>query len=137
MCLYSLGHEEVATCDIPCVKLLAIDSDGKYYTPFYKRRVSQMVLRGLSCLRAKGKKGIFVSHLKYCTKTIKGGYIHVYASQADAHEQAWFGMPRYVLYDCVIPKGTRYWKSYDGCEYAARKIRFIQEIKDVCYVDYC
>ena len=34
----------------------------------------------------------------------------------------------YILYQCIIPKGTRYYISYDKTEYCSERIHFIQQV---------
>jgi len=126
MCLFSKEKEMVATCDIPCVKVL-VEIDGKRYTPIYDKHVPCFVLWGLLPFSACGEKeveqgsdGVFV----------KGGYIHVFdllKSSSSSLTCWWFAMHKLEYYECVIPKGTHYWVSSDGSEYAARKIRFVRK----------
>lgn len=34
----------------------------------------------------------------------------------------------YILYQCIIPKGTRYYISYDKTEYCSERIHFVQQV---------
>lgn len=127
MCLFSKEKEMIATCDIPCVKVL-MESDGKRYTPFYDKRVPRIVLWGFLPFRARGEKevkqgrnGVFV----------KKGYIHVFDSlnaSLSAIANWLFIGDKFEHYECVIPKGTHYWVSCDGSMYAAKKIKFVRKI---------
>lgn len=132
MCLISDDiRERVAERDIPCVKVL-VRRDGGVYTPYFSERVCRIVLCGIFPMRAKGDENVV--HGTYSGSayvTVTGGFVHVYASRADyIHwEWLWHDGGMIEFYDCVIPKGTRYWMSNDGSQYAAKKIRFVRKTK--------
>jgi hypothetical protein len=56
---------------------------------------------------------------------IEGGYIHVYKKLKWCR----FCYETCACFKCVIPKGTEYWVSSDGKEFAAKKIRFVKQVK--------
>lgn len=117
----------VAHVDIPCVKVL-VRKFGIHYTPYYLKRVFRIVLCGIFPMRARGKGDVVYGT---ASKFVNGGFVHVYASMADCIHWEWLrydgGMIEF--YDCVIPKGTRYWMSDDGFQYATKKIRFVRKAK--------
>ena len=127
MCLISVEGEKIANVDIPCVKVL-VRRDGEVYTPCFPKRVSRIVLCGIFPMRAKGEERVV--HGTY-SAYVTGGFVHVYASRADCihWEWLWHDGGMIEFYDCVIPKGTRYWMSDDGSQYAAKKIRFVRKTK--------
>ena len=57
-------------------------------------------------------------------KEIRRGYIHCYVSKPHPNDLS----SREIVFKCTIPKGTRYWYDEYYGEYAARKIRFVEEM---------
>ncbi len=124
MCLRTIETKErIAESDIVCYKILRMRYDGRFVTPVVGKKVSNKVL----CGKRLFKPSFFsIKDIKNFSnfKEIRRGYIHCHALKPD---------PRYLLsrervFKCTIPKGTRYWYDDNYCEYAARKIRFVEEI---------
>ena len=123
MCLYSTTGNKIAERDIVCYKVLSYWY-GKYYTPIMRKRVKDAVLTGRRLFRG----GLFRQKHKYTDYiSIEGGYIHVYSTFMNCR---WYGFcGERCCYKCIIPKGTEYWVSNDRKEFAARKIRFVKQVK--------
>ena len=123
MCLYSTTGKKIAEHDIVCYKVLYYWND-KYYTPIMHKKVKDAVLTGRRLFRG----GLFRQKNKYTNSiSIEGGYVHVYSTRMNCNCDWFCGKYRY--YKCIIPKGTEYWISHDGKEFAARKIRFVEQVK--------
>jgi hypothetical protein len=123
MCLYSTTGKKIAEHDIVCYKVLAY-WDGEYYTPVMYKKVKDVVLTGRRLFRG----GLFNQKHKYTNSiSIEGGYVHVYSTIMNCRCHWFCGACRY--YKCIIPKGTEYWVSSDGKEFAAKKIRFVKQVK--------
>ena len=124
MCLIANDYERIADEDVPCVKVLSY-SDGWFYTPYKMRRVCDGVLNGRRLMRARGRE--CVDELGWDQFSVGRGFVHTFSTMESA-KSLWFPLSgRVVYFDCVIPKGTRYWVSYDGMEYASKAIRFVKE----------
>lgn len=54
-------------------------------------------------------------------RKIEGGYIHCYTNFTRA-KTVRFYLDDGVVVECIIPKGTLYFKSYDGSEICAEKV---------------
>lgn len=115
--------ERIAEEDIPCVKNLAVGMDGRYYTPFIGKLISRVVLSGIVAMRACGEE--FIEDSVLGDRCVGEGFIHVFTSLDDALK---WGAVDGVFYECIIPKGTRYWVSSDGKEYASKRIRFKRRV---------
>lgn len=120
MCLCSTTGKKIAVCDIVCYKAL-FNFAGEYYTPVKWKKVKNAVLTGRRLFRG----GLFrQKHTNEGVTVIEGGYIHVFRNQ-------WcrFLYKTCACFKCVIPKGTEYWVNFDTGELAARKIRFVEQVK--------
>jgi hypothetical protein len=123
MCLYSTTGKKIAERDIVCYKVLSY-WHGKYYTPVMGKKVKDAVLTGRRLLRG----GLFREKEAYGNvMVIGGGYIHVATNLKWL--RIWYKGHEHRYFKCIIPKGTEYWVSKDGDEMAARKIRFVEQVK--------
>ena len=119
MCLLANEFEKIAEKDIVCYKELKYDQVlGIFVTPFQQRWIGRRVLNGRRLYKARGKEEV-----KYdCYFQVGGGFVHSYAKLYSC-----FGS-RHVVWECVIPAGTRYWVSDDGTEYASKSLRFVRKM---------
>lgn len=120
MCLVSYHEKYVAYKDIVCYKSLE-ERGGKIVTPFRHRRVPKRVLEGKRCFRAHGIPKIERYGEKNpprVMRIVSRGFIHVMSSPIVSEF--------FIIKKCIIPKGTVYYASDDGKEYAARKIKFVK-----------
>lgn len=128
MCLVAREKEKVAESDISVVKALIHDKSlGKYFTPVQMTEVPESVINGNEDMVAEGDEkirfGIVGAHY-----FVYGGFVHSYdAGYAEANLLK--GAKSACYFRCVIPKGTRYWVSYYGTEYASKSLKFVNEIK--------
>lgn len=124
MCLQTFETKErIAESDIVCYKILRMLDNGRFATPYVGKKVSNKVL----CGKRLFKPSFFsIKDIRNVSnfKEIRRGYIHCYASKPNPH----YVMSREIVFKCVIPKGTRYWYDEIYGEYAARKIRFVEEM---------
>lgn len=115
-----------ASEDIVCYKALRlIKETNRYVTAYRLIDIPDEVLDGKFPFKALGKCNTKYTHDE-CF--INGGYIHTFAD----YPKEWVDNHNgYVVFSCVIPKGTRYAK---GCfcgvdAYASKEIMFIEEMK--------
>lgn len=134
----------VAKNGIKCYKVV-LWHDGKFTTPHQKTQIQKIVVDGKMPFFADGEKGIEgidyspddtnASPNKYA---IGNGFIHTYKSLTSAwllitHIQ-FIMHAEYVcrIFECEIPKGTKYYEGEDGfheAAFASEKINFIKEIE--------
>lgn len=127
MCLQTIETKErIAETDIVCYKVLRMLDDGRFVTPFIGKKVSSKVLCGKRLFKPSFFSIKDIRNVIYF-KEIRRGYIHVYGSPY----QTLFSNEK--LFKCIIPKGTRYWNDNFYSEYAARKIRFVEEMNKEMY----
>lgn len=123
MCLYSTTGKKIAERDIVCYKALYyVCHNGEYYTPVRWKKVKDAVLSGRRLFRG----GLFRKK-ETCDEVmvISAGYIHV------TTKLEWL-LSKFnwcCHFKCIIPKGTEYWVDDNGSEMAARKIRFVKQVK--------
>lgn len=153
MCLHSIkGKPSIAKRDIVCYKVLqqhqcnTNPSNTYIVTPFQQCEVTDAQLNGSSPIKAKFYPITSVpyennSRLLYGWD-VGEGYIHTYRSKRAAkkaifaysldsdllnpnwNEQNWVTYG--VIYECIIPKGTKYYKGIDDADircYASEEIR--------------
>jgi hypothetical protein len=122
MCLYSSTGKKIAERDIVCYKALCY-FEGRYYTPVKWKLVKDAVLSGRRLLRG----GLFCQTyaIDSSLTRVEGGYIHVYNKLKWCH----INFPEMAYFKCIIPKGTEYWLSESRKDIAARKIRFVKQVK--------
>ena len=122
--------------DIVCYKLL---QKGDYHiwgtkclfrTPYRKYYLSDSIISGKCCLRAFSILPDFHRSGWKSFKEINGGAIHAYIDKeaAKAH------MPNFcnALFECIIPKGTKYAIGTDS-DICAKKIKFVKPIIEQLY----
>lgn len=127
MCLLTLQDKPfVAEKDIVCYKRLVLNKSDRFVTPVIGRNIQDAVISGRRLYKARG---IFMrshksSYFPYLNVVDKG-WIHTFTTSP-----TFFNEEKGVWFECVIPKGTKFWKSNDGEEYASRSIRFVKLYED-------
>lgn len=120
--------EQIAQTDIECWKVVHMTNIfGRKIavTPIRERFIPKRILSGKSYFRARGFKDVMYID-KITGKTmIRGGFIHVFSNIESAQNFIISSPYCLQIRKCVIPKGTKYYKSDDYTEYAARKIKFV------------
>lgn len=101
----------IAEQDIECYKVLVLTETCEYITPYMHRRLSEQEVKGEEPFLAIGNKerenyGFEDS----CEADINGGYIHTFATLKDAEDDRL--LEREIIFKCIIPKGTAYYKGY-------------------------
>ena len=135
MCLWIKNKKLlVAEEDIVCYKTLSKTSAG-YWTAYTATYVPEDVVNGSNLFKAEGelkleKKDHYKKreHYKYATN---GGLIHTYACKDDPFETNKHYNFDDTIFECVIPKGTKYYVGlFDGVSksYASECIRFVKKI---------
>ena len=155
MCLRVLNQKEkIAKEDIICYKILnrTIGDDGNLHliTPFCNKPVTDDMLKGKPFIPDRRTK-CQIEHDNLHFDQRGAGWIHVIDDKKIAikvlrDERAIFesltkffksikekfkNKKEILLYECIIPKGTKYISGYSswGSGYAAKKIIFKREIK--------
>ena len=125
MCLYTLQKKPfVAIADIVCYKKVKINKDASFASPIMMRKISDAVISGRRLYRARG---LFRCRHKssYFHYIVDKGWIHTYTASP-----TFFDEEKGVWFECVIPRGTKFWKSNDGEEFASRSIRFVKPLEE-------
>lgn len=121
MCLYSKTNISlIAEEDIECYKL--VFSKEGYSTKY--QSVCEMFPYKEGLIKSKGNKIIW--HNQYNnTYTIDEGFLHTFTS-------IYFAKKKGYCYDeilrCIIPKGSKYFISDDGKEYASDKLLVCESV---------
>lgn len=132
MCLTSKTNiAKIANKDIVCYKLIwrrfaSLD----YITAYRDTPISYDILRGRKNFVAEGPECIEPSFLDD-GYSISSGFIHTFTKKEDAIKMAkMYGCLEHiwVVYKCVIPKGTKYFVSVDYDERCSTEIKFVEEI---------
>ena len=134
MCMFTFQEkEQIAQTDIECWKVVHFTTGvfGReiVVTPIQKRRISRRILSGKSYFRARGTKEAYVYDKRSGERVVKRGFIHVFSNIEAAQKSfnaSYFSSFTDQIRKCVIPAGTKYYKSSDKWnEYAAREIKFV------------
>lgn len=150
MCLFIKNVEPViAEKDITCYKILRKrgKESGKWHgvtTPYRCISVGTNVLSGKRNFKATDEK---IEASKLVTRLssnnlcndkdeakVEGGFIHTYAYPSQAQDDFSVNcvfIQDYMCYECVIPKGTEYFKgkTWNGyISFASREIKFVRRI---------
>ena len=113
----------VAKKDIKCYKLLDYDRLGRYVTPYTDLVVTEDIIRGERPFIADKSYSIFQPVTSKYYK-VEDGAIHCYRGWFNARVHA---IGAYVLFKCIIPKGTGYAIGEEG-DICAEKIKFVKKI---------
>lgn len=142
MCLLTSRRKGwIAEKDIVCYKVLC-EKNEDYFTPFMYRKVNENVISGKYPLHDDTVSEIFypspnVFSEKNSNRFLTGaGFIHSFKGLRSAknlcHDLTHYHSYNYIVYKCIIPAGTRYYKGkdeYSGVNaYAAEKIKFVEEV---------
>ena len=132
MCLYSKELEPyIADRDITCYKVVSVRG-GKYYTPFVGRRIFKRHIIGRDLYCAHGKSvAENSSDIWYFANSpqfflVRKGFIHTYGRADVAFSKMCLNRE---VYECIIPKGSEYYKDYETCELASTAIQFVRRIE--------
>jgi len=131
MCLYTAETKlKTAKEDIICYKVLIhYPSSTILYTPYVYKTIKFIDMFLHNPIKADGlvrKRKQFKNY----QPSFNLGLIHTYITARDA--QTIITAPEYKLYQCIIPKRTKYIDGYDGMgklTYASKQIIIQQQIK--------
>ena len=143
MCLYiKVIKTQIAKNDITCYKVMMKQRNGAVCTPFRLIRPNPDVLSGYASFKAShanipahkllesiNVESWFYKHNTDYAAEVSIGFIHTYMFASHAVQDMGtecFARKEYLLYRCVIPKGTEYFVGEYGCYpcYASREIKF-------------
>lgn len=127
MCLVTFQNKPfVAEKDIVCYKRVVINKYSNFVSPVIKRKIPDAVMSGKRLYRARGLfRHAYIHPAFPWVSIVDKGWIHTYAN-----EPYFFENKNMVWFECVIPNGTKYWKSEDGHEYASSYIRFVKPCEE-------
>lgn len=135
MCFFSRTKRfKVANRDITCYKVLSIPEsyfvgiNEDLKTPCTDTPVSKDIWTGKSLFLASGEfQAKIETHNYKPFYVITSGVIHTFKYSFEAKK--WLGEES-VLFECIIPKGTRYIEGDDGYNscYVSEKIKFVKKI---------
>lgn len=132
MCLYTKQRQQkTAETDKTVFKVIVL-RNSQAFTPYVDEPIPYETLNGQRAFKAKGKTKKLRDFFGF---SIEGGSIHTYALASDAWYSApyasEFGQP--AVYECIIPKGTKYYYGYTYGKtpsYASKQIRFVKRLKN-------
>ncbi len=134
MCLRIKERKQLTATHPITVYKIVLQLDNDFYTPFIYTPLLPETLQGLKLFEAKGNAHVIRDGLAFL---VSNGTIHTYANASDAFYTADFynrtigELQHHIVYECVIPKGTKY---YSGIgegkrhEYASKSIRFVKRL---------
>jgi hypothetical protein len=142
MCLYSKEFKpKVAEKDIICFKtLVGRRGDGRFESPYMGKKVNSAILSGKLSYNAKGRiqpiVNIGYNDLGKLYR-IGNGLVHTWQDFKTAWQHAvkFSSMFKEVIFECVIPAGTKYYEGYFDAQdgngekcYGSKKIKFIKQV---------
>lgn len=136
MCLYSKDLiPKIAEEDITCYKILEECplEDCPYKTPYMEELIKREIIYGIYNFVGLGdRKAKTNGEYVYIGK----GYIHTYKFSVNAdsmREGLSFVFDNIChIFECIIPKGTKYYEGRDSLNfmsYASEQIKFIKKVK--------
>ena len=129
MCLYTKKRNpRIANRDITCYKVVYVRG-GKYYAPCVRSRIAKRYIIGRCLYYAHGKPvvdGGYYDIEGVRLFAIGKGFIHTYGRIDVAFSQKRLNRE---VYECIIPKGSEYYKDYASYELASTAIRFVRRIE--------
>lgn len=131
MCLYTFQDtQRTAQQDITVYKVVII-RNGNTYTPYLETPIPTETLNGHTAFKAQGNTNKIRDWRNQFA--IEGGNIHTYAIASYAWENALIAQQceQAAVYECVIPKGTKYysgWTYGHRASYASKQIRFVKKL---------
>ena len=132
MCLYKdkkyhpHNHPLIAEEDIVCYKRLWVRCDNRIVTPHTHIPIP------IKCLQKNKRKRVpfkaeILNKFRFIWRHVLGfgnivedGFIHTYSSMPSHYNVFWGDR----IFQCIIPKGTKYFIGEDGEEYASEQIMF-------------
>lgn len=131
MCLYTTQDKQLTAEADKTVFKVVVFRASQAFTPYTDTPISYETLNGQKPFKANGKTQKYPDFFGF---SINGGNIHTYATAAQAFAIApllkeW-GQP--AVYECIIPKGTKYYYgsaySKNSPAYASKQIRFVKRL---------
>lgn len=129
MCLFTVQDKPfVAENDIVCFKRLVLYKNNRFVTPVIGRKIKNAVISGKRLYRARGIfRRAYIDPVFRWVTIVDRGWIHTYTNKPYFFKNENTDI---VWFECVIPKGTKCWKSIDGKTYASSYIRFIKPCEE-------
>lgn len=129
MCLVTFQDKPfVAESDIVCYKRLVLNKNDRFVSSVIGRKIPDAVISGKRLYKARGLfRRLYIDSIFPCVNIVDKGWVHTYANEP------YFDKYTGIVFQSVIPKGTEYWKSKDGEEYASRSIRFVKPCEKQIY----
>ena len=126
MCLYSKQIlPRRATKDIICYKVLCC-TGSCFRTPYYDMRMD--INKEYEAKGPKIAKAFIKNNYQKYFAIVEKGYIHCFTQENAARDMWFYDVRKRVIMKCIIPKGTLYYKSKNGLEICARKIKTLERI---------
>lgn len=137
MCLYKdkkhhpFNRPLIAKEDIVCYKRLCVGWDNRIATPHTHMPIP------IKCLQKNQRKRVpfkaeilnkfrFIwRHVLGFSNIVEDGFIHTYSSRPSYCNIFWGDR----IFQCIIPKGTKYFIGEDGEEYASEQIMFGKQLR--------
>lgn len=123
--------QKTATHPITVYKIV-VQIDNDYYTPYTYTPILSETLQGLVPFEAKGKAHVIKDGFAF---KVSKGTIHTHTNASEAFYLADYhnrqSNEHHIVYECEIPKGTKYYEGKGESnfnEYASKQIRFIKRL---------
>lgn len=131
MCLYTTQDKSITAETDKTVFKIVVFRDSQAFTPYTNTPIPYEIINGQKPFKANGRTQKEADFFGF---SIEGGNIHAYATAAEAFAIAPFvsllgGQP--AVYECIIPKGTKYYYGQainKTPAYASKQIRFIKRL---------
>lgn len=126
MCLYTKTSEpSYAKEDIVCYKIMAKNVYNGWITPYTRTPVSDSIVSGEENFKANSYEQVDFPYRDLYR--VAGGFIHTYIFASDAIIHARY-FKQSKIFECIIPKGVKYYKNSKGTCYASKEIKFVRQI---------
>lgn len=132
MCLRIKERKQQTATHPIIVYKIVIQIGNDYYTPYTHTPILSEMLQGLVPFEAKGKAHVIKDGFAFM---VSNGTIHTHTNASEAFYIADFQSrlsgTHHIVFECEIPKGTKYYAGKGESnfnEYASKQIRFIKRL---------
>ena len=141
MCLVTKQSEsKIASKDITCYKVLLLTSDNFYISPhkfftFFENQVNpKKVFKAKKSRWLENVPGddLVPDYMDADTYELCSGFFHMYQDYDSAVKAIRGEKESYVIFECVIPKGSRYYEGITSMyllpSIASDRLKFVKQI---------
>lgn len=132
MCQCTTQPKQLTAKTDKTVFKVVVFMDSQAFTPYTKTPISEEVLNGKKMFKANGRTKKKLDSIGWL---VGEGNIHTFATAEEAFKDTnyakTFGLP--AVYECIIPKGTKYYAGFLYANihtYASKQIHFVKRLKN-------